>query len=134
MTPIGADYREDGTTHFRVWAPEHRSVTVVFEAEIARFSLRREGNGYFSGPHKQSGPGTNYKFQLDGGEAFPDPASQFQPSGPHGYSQVVDPRSFRWTDENWPGTKLEGQVIYEMHLGTFTPEGTWVGAEKKLEY
>src|SRR5207248_8872012 len=78
--------------------------------------------------------GARYKFQINDGDAFPDPASRFQPDGPHGASCVVDPFSFKWTDANWRGrgVKLAGQIIYEMHIGTFTPEGTWRAAIEKL--
>ncbi len=76
----------------------------------------------------------NYKYSLDGGEAYPDPASRYQPTGPHGFSQIVDPNSFPWSDEEWRGVKLEGQVLYELHIGTFTPGGTWVCAAEKLPY
>src|SRR5262249_21257713 len=70
---------------------------------------------------------------LDGGsELYPDPASRFQPDGPHGPSEVVDPKRFAWSDESWLGLVLEGQVIYEMHVGTFTPEGTWAAASREL--
>ena len=64
---------------------------------------------------------------------LPDPASRFQPDGPHGASAVVDPAAFSWTDSGWPGIKLEGQVLYEMHIGTFTKEGTWNAAREQLK-
>src|SRR6185437_2282452 len=67
-----------------------------------------------------------------GGDAFPDPAARFQPEGPHGPSQVVDPGAFLWSDDDWHGVERTGQVIYEMHLGTFTPEGTWEAAARQL--
>src|SRR6185437_15230863 len=71
------------------------------------------------------------KFELDSG-TFPDPASRFQPGGPHGPSQIIDPNAFRWTDKAWRGIRREGQVIYEMHIGTFTPVGTWLAAIEQL--
>src|SRR4029078_5261805 len=77
--------------------------------------------------------GSRYWFRLDGKETFPDPASRFQPDGPHGPSQVVDPHAFRWTDDEGAGVDLPGQVMYEMHVGTFTPEGTWTAATRELE-
>ncbi len=76
--------------------------------------------------------GTRYTFRLDGGDAFPDPASRFQPEGPHGASQVIDPARFAWSDHGWNGKSIRGQVIYEMHPGTFTPEGTWAAARRDL--
>src|SRR5690606_24057871 len=68
------------------------------------------------------------------GDPRPDPASRFQPEGPHGPSSIVDPSGFRWTDGDWPGPDLRGQVLYELHVGTFTPEGTWSAAERLLPY
>ena len=65
---------------------------------------------------------------------YPDPASRFQPEGPHGPSEVVDPNGYSWSDRGWKGIGLKGQVIYEMHVGTFTPEGTWAAAVGKLPF
>ncbi|HMF74504.1 MAG TPA: malto-oligosyltrehalose trehalohydrolase [Bryobacteraceae bacterium] len=133
--PVGAEFSvEAGGTHFRVWAPERQSVSVTFEDAHEPAALTREDNGYFSGFAAGILAGTKYKYQLDGGESYPDPASRYQPTGPHGFSAVVDPQTFPWSDENWLGAKLPGQVIYELHLGTFTPEGTWKAAAGKLEF
>jgi len=74
-----------------------------------------------------------YRYRLDGSNAYPDPASRFQPDGPHGSSQIIDPAGFDWTDGNWRGIQLAGQIIYEMHIGTFTREGTWNAAARELE-
>ena len=74
-----------------------------------------------------------YRFRLDGENSYPDPASRFQPEGPHGPSQIVDPAAFGWTDRDWCGIHIEGQVIYEMHVGTFTRQGTWEAAARELE-
>lgn len=95
--------------------------------------LQPEEGGYFCGLVPDAAAGTLYRYRLDGGEAYPDPASRFQPEGPHGPSQVVDPGAFRWTDGGWRGVPLPGQVVYEMHIGTFTPEGTWDAAALELE-
>src|SRR5262245_26170458 len=74
-----------------------------------------------------------YRFRLDyGNRLFPDPASRFQPEGPHGPSQIVSPYSYRWKDDSWPGVSIEGQVLYEMHIGTFAKEGTWNAARELL--
>ena len=72
-----------------------------------------------------------YRYKLDSGE-FPDPASRFQPQGPHGPSQIVDPQSFKWTDKDWQGPAQSGLVIYEMHIGTYTAEGTYAAAARHL--
>jgi maltooligosyltrehalose trehalohydrolase len=95
--------------------------------------LQAEGNGYFSGEVAGASAGTLYRYRLDGdGTLYPDPASRFQPDGPHGPSQVVDPARYAWRDKQWPGVSLPGQVIYEMHIGTFTREGTFAAACREL--
>jgi len=131
--PVGAEVCDGGETHFRVWAPEHKSVVVVSDNEFKPAALETEPDGYFSG-FARAIAGMRYKLQLDGGEAYPDPASRFQPQGPHGWSQIVNADAFAWTDHDHPGIQLEGQVIYELHLGTFTREGSWTAAASKLEY
>ena len=138
--PIGAEVI-DGGVHLRVWASGSRMVAVEIngtisdqdqwgEEKLAR--LAPEENGYFSGFVPEAKPGMLYKFRLDSG-SFPDPASRFQPNGPHGPSQIVDPSSFEWTDAGWKGVVREGQVMYEMHIGTFTREGTWSAATQQLD-
>jgi maltooligosyltrehalose trehalohydrolase len=125
--PIGAEVHPGGT-HFRVWAPRRRQVDVVFEETGRTESLLRTPDGYFEGLAAGIGGGARYRFRLDGEVTLPDPASRYQPDGPHGASEVIDPQSFRWTDAEWPGKPLAGQVIYEMHIGTFTQEGSWAAA------
>ncbi|MBX5493840.1 MAG: malto-oligosyltrehalose trehalohydrolase, partial [Bryobacteraceae bacterium] len=95
--------------------------------------LEPEGNGYFSGLCEMATAGTLYRYRLDGKGDYPDPASRYQPDGPHGPSCVVDPGTFHWTDTDWEGVGIEGQVIYEMHVGTFTREGTWRAAMQELK-
>jgi maltooligosyltrehalose trehalohydrolase len=137
--PIGAEIISKNETHFRVWAPKANTLDVVLEpssersAERTFHPLTQERDGYFSGT-VTCGVGARYRFRLNRSENFhPDPASRFQPDGPHGSSYVVDPFAFKWTDANWRGVKLAGQVIYEFHVGTFTPEGTWRAAADKLK-
>src|SRR6266576_721521 len=134
--PIGAELTGENQTNFRVWAPKARKVDVVFEDAVEakpKFcSLTAEPGGYFSGA-ASADPGSRYRFRVDGAENFyPDPASRFQPDGPHGSSCIVDPTKFRWSDAEWPGLKLNGQIFYEMHIGTFTREGTWRAAAEHL--
>ncbi len=133
--PIGAEV-VDGGVDFRVWTPRSRRVAVQIDSfstggQAKSFELKQESTGYFSGFFPEARPGMLYKLQVDSG-AFPDPASRFQPEGPHGPSQIIDPSAFRWTDDTWRGVPREGQVIYEMHIGTFTSEGTWKSAIEKL--
>lgn len=129
--PAGAEVVAGGV-HFRVWAPQRKQVAVQLEADRSLHPLTREADGYFAGLVPGIGAGTRYRLALDGGDAFPDPASRFQPEGPHGPSEVVDPSRYRWDDAAWRGATIEGQVIYEMHVGTFTKEGTWAAAAKEL--
>lgn len=130
--PVGAEPVPGEGVHFRVWAPRRQRVDVVVEGIAESQQLEAEPDGYFSGTVAGLATGALYRYQLDGDLLRPDPASRFQPNGPHGASRVVDPASFRWTDGAWPGVSLEGQVIYELHVGAFTPEGTWRAAAREL--
>ncbi len=133
------DTTED-VAHFRVWAPLCQRVQVVVEDGSSNspdsqgnFDLVREPDGHFSGPVAAVKNGTLYWYRLDGlAEVYPDPASRFQPQGPHGPSEIVDPGLFTWTDQAWPGVSINGQVLYETHVGTFTQEGTWDSATREL--
>jgi maltooligosyltrehalose trehalohydrolase len=130
---IGARPVQDGV-RFRVWAPKRRRVAVVIEA-VAPVDLMPEGDGYFGGTVSKAKAGDRYQFQLDGeAKLRPDPASRFQPDGVHGPSQIVDPKTFRWTDQAWQGVTAHGQVLYEMHIGCFTTEGTYAAAIAKLPH
>jgi maltooligosyltrehalose trehalohydrolase len=130
--PIGAEIIAPGKICFRVWAPSRTQVEVVFEGGAGSFPLTAEGHGYF-GAAVEAGAGTCYRFRLDGGSQLcPDPASRFQPEGPFGPSEVIDPAAYLWTDSAWPGVKPQGRVVYELHVGTFTPEGTWQAAAAQL--
>jgi maltooligosyltrehalose trehalohydrolase len=129
--PVGAEIHPAGGVHFRVWAPRCKSVAVLLDGDVRPLTAEKEG--YFAALVRDARPGMRYRYRLDGGaEAFPDPASRYQPEGPHGPSQVVDPGAFRWSDRDWRGLALAGQVIYEIHIGTFTPEGTWDAAAREL--
>lgn len=130
--PVGAEVTGDGV-HFRVWAPVRKKVEVVFDGG-GSVLLEAEPSGYFSGFAPNARAGSRYKFKLDGGETCPDPASRFQPEGPHGWSEVIDATAFAWTDKNWRGVALPHQVIYEMHIGTFTKPGTWSSAQAELPH
>jgi maltooligosyltrehalose trehalohydrolase len=94
--------------------------------------LDPEADGYFSGFVPGAAPGDLYFFGLDDGTMSPDPASRFQPVGPFGPSEIIDPGAFEWTDDGWPGLAPHEHVIYELHVGTFTQEGTWSAARARL--
>ena len=133
--PIGAEPVPGGVS-FRVWAPDHQRVAVVLEggSGATRHALARERGGYFAGAVAGAAAGSRYRFALDDDRfLYPDPASRFQPEGPLCPSQVVDPDAFRWTDQTWDGPP-ERPVVYELHVGTFTPAGTWAGAARELPY
>src|ERR1700680_404791 len=136
--PIGAELIGANEAHFRVWAPKAQRIDVVLEDSAEKNANRTfhplacEDGGYFSGVARAAA-GSLYRFRVNNAVHFhPDPASRFQQHGPHGPSQVVDPTQFPWTDSEWPGVKLKGQIIYEMHIGTFTLEGTWRSAAEQL--
>jgi maltooligosyltrehalose trehalohydrolase len=100
----------------------------------ATHPLRKDEDGFFGGLVAGLGPGDLYRLRLDGEGPFPDPASRFQPRGVHGPSEVVDPSAFAWTDEGWRGVLLEKLVVYELHVGTFTPAGTFAGVAQRLPH
>ena len=130
--PIGAEPQSGGGVHFRLWAPRCREVVVEIEG-LNPAALQPEIGGYFSLWSLPARAGMRYRFRLDRGErAFPDPASRFQPEGPHGPSEIVDPGDVAWTDGAWRGRTREQLVIYEMHVGTFTPDGSWESASREL--
>lgn len=132
--PIGAEIIADNQTDFRVWAPKANTIDLILDPEgsCKVRPLSADDNGYFSGV-TECGAGARYKFRVDGKNCYPDPASRFQPDGPHGSSCVIDPFAFDWTDDGWPGVQLTGQIIYEFHVGTFTPEGSWGAAGERLQ-
>jgi maltooligosyltrehalose trehalohydrolase len=129
--PIGAEPQTDGGTHFRVWAPAAGAIAVDIEGGGSA-PLAGEADGYFSGLVGGVGAGARYRLRIDGERMLPDPASRYQPDGPHGSSEVIDPAGFAWTDGAWRGVPQERLVIYEMHVGTFTPEGSWAAAMAHL--
>jgi maltooligosyltrehalose trehalohydrolase len=130
--PYGAEIVPGGGVHFRIWAPICHRVEVVIEGGTAA-ELPAEGAGWFAGVVENVTAGARYRYRLDGESSlFPDPASRFQPDGPHGPSEIIDPRSFPWHDFGWKGVPTDGHVLYEMHVGTFTPEGTWTAAVARL--
>jgi len=135
--PIGAEIAtaEQGV-HVRVWAPTHPRVTLVIEApERRELVLAREPSGHHSGFAPGLAAGARYRFRLgDAPQLLPDPASRYQPEGPMGPSQVVDPAAFAWTDAGWRGIAPHRHVLYELHTGTFTPEGTWAAAAEQLPF
>ncbi|ARV58544.1 malto-oligosyltrehalose trehalohydrolase [Nostocales cyanobacterium HT-58-2] len=131
---IGAHYLGNGHCEFRVWAPSAEAVAVKIVSPQERILPMEQDKteGYWHISADEIQPGTLYFYQLNNGESRPDPASSLQPLGVHGPSQVIDP-SFVWNDSNWSGVALESMIIYELHVGTFTPEGTFEAIIPRLK-
>src|SRR5579859_7216036 len=136
--PIGAEPAPDGGAHFRVWAPKCNRLALELTTnpkpgldQKRTIELAQEEPGYFSGFVPEARVGMLYKVRTSEG-SFPDPASRYQPEGPHGPSQIIDSSGFDWSDQEWRGLARRGQVLYELHVGTFTREGTWSAAAAEL--
>ncbi len=122
----------------RVWAPEAEWIDVVLEADDQHTEQTLTMTTCPDGTHELQHPilsaGRRYRYRVQTGMPFPDPCSRFQPQGVHGPSQIVDPRPFPWTDQAWTGRSLRELVVYELHVGTFSPEGTFAGVANRLNY
>jgi maltooligosyltrehalose trehalohydrolase len=136
---LGATRTTDGRWQFVVWAPKRKSVDLLLFSSLATscsgaqhldpasaksIAMERDAAGYFRAVVDGVEPGARYLYRLDGGDARPDPASRFQPDGVHAASQVVDTAGFQWTDRAWKGVALRDSVFYELHVGTYTREGS----------
>jgi len=117
---------------FRVWAPE--VVQLELARDDARIAMQKQSAGWWVVEVSELGPGSDYAFVLDGGQPLPDPRSPWQPHGVHGPSRVVDHDAFQWTDTGWQPPPLASGVLYELHVGTFTPEGTFDAAIARLDH
>jgi maltooligosyltrehalose trehalohydrolase len=132
--PFGAECREDGSVRFRLWAPPARQVELCLAGTSAQIPLERRDEGWFELITEVARPGTQYRFRINGEQEVPDPASRFQPRDVHGPSEVVDPQAFDWRDDTWRGRRWEEAVIYELHVGAFTPIGTFSAIGERLDY
>ncbi|HEY7295392.1 MAG TPA: alpha-amylase family glycosyl hydrolase, partial [Dehalococcoidia bacterium] len=136
LPPLGATLAGEQAT-FRVWAPAAQRVELEIDAGTRThltLSPDPAGEGLWSAEVEGLPVGTRYRYRLDGGAPLPDPCSRFQPQGVHGPSALVDLAAFRWSDQEWPGLAREGLVLYELHVGTFSPEGTFDGVAEQLDY
>lgn len=129
---IGVNFNQSGDATTTVWAPAANQVEITFEGK--KLELQKQKSGYWQLQTTELNPGTNYKFVLDGKTELPDPASLFQPEGVHGPSQTIAITQFAWTDHSWKNLSLRDYILYELHTGTFTPEGTFAAIEQKLDY
>ena len=132
--PVGSS-----KVHFRVWAPyaERVAVDLIGQSQLPidpPVQMNPCERGYFEATAVGIEPGARYRYVLDGRKACPDPASRFQPDGVHGPSSVIDPDAFVWSDHSWSGIPLERFIIYELHVGTFTREGTFQAIIPLLDY
>src|SRR5579875_3456321 len=117
---------------FRGWAPKADKIRVAVGGQ--KHSLRKVEDGWWEADVEQAKPGTDYAYFIDDEDlALPDPRSEWQPEGVHGPSRLIDHRAFRWTDWAWNPPPLASAIIYELHIGTFTPEGTFDAAIGKLD-
>jgi maltooligosyltrehalose trehalohydrolase len=131
--PFGAESRQDGTVRFRLWAPEAATVAVRLCVLERDFPMHEIQDGWFELVTEVCA-GSQYQFRINEQHCVPDPASRFQPSSVHDASEIIDPDTFEWLDDDWRGRAGEEAVVYELHLGTFSREGTYAGAEAKLDY
>jgi maltooligosyltrehalose trehalohydrolase len=128
--PFGAEVRAGGETRFRLWAPAAGRVDLLLGE--AATPMTRSGEGWFESI-ASAGPGSRYAYRIDGGLTVADPASRANPEDVHAPSLVVDPRAFRWGDAGWRGRRWEEAILYELHVGTFTREGTFAAAIERLD-
>lgn len=135
QTSPGALYRGKGTFEFSVWAPFSMNVAVkIVSPEVRIISMERDERGYWKALAGGLFPGARYVFRLNDDKERPDPASRYQPEGVHSASELIDPDDFSWTDAGWYGIPLRDYIIYELHVGAFTPAGTFEAAINRLDY
>jgi maltooligosyltrehalose trehalohydrolase len=134
--PFGAECRDDGSVRFRLWAPaaDRVELRLANGHGSTRLPLERCDEGWFELATDAAAPGSQYKFRIDGALDIPDPASRFQPQDVHGPSEVVNSAAFDWHDSTWRGRRWEEAVIYELHVGAFTPFGTFAAVGERLDY
>jgi maltooligosyltrehalose trehalohydrolase len=133
---FGAERRDDGTTRFRLWAPDAECVTPLLQSAdghaLPQSDLERRPEGWHELTLHDLPAGALYRYRIDRDLRVPDPASRFNPQGPSGWSEIVDPESFEWQDDSWRGRPWHEAVIYELHTGTFTAQGTFAAIEPHL--
>ncbi|WP_192821053.1 malto-oligosyltrehalose trehalohydrolase [Rufibacter sp. LB8] len=131
---LGVRFLPNRQAEVWLWAPKAELVEIILNEGNTSIPLKKQEYGYWHLLTDQVQPGDLYKFRLNEDQEFPDPASLSQPQGVHGPSEALEVDQFAWTDENWQNHDLETYVLYELHVGTFTPEGTFAGLEEKLDY
>jgi malto-oligosyltrehalose trehalohydrolase len=134
MMPFGAEAHPDGTVRFRLWAPTQKQVSLVLEGKDSALPMTPLEEGWHELSTAQAAPGSRYRFELTDGLGVPDPASRHQPEDVHGPSEVINPNAYQWSDRAWRGYPWRETIVYELHVGTFTPAGTFRALIEKLEY
>ncbi|MBX6392765.1 MAG: malto-oligosyltrehalose trehalohydrolase [Burkholderiales bacterium] len=136
LMPFGTQLLEGGGVRFRLWAPSARHVDLVLAMESGRAELpmRAAEDGWYETVVANASVGARYAYRIDGGISVPDPAARFNPEDVHAPSEIVDPFAYEWQDGDWRGRPWEEAVLYELHVGTFTPVGTYAAAMEKLDY
>lgn len=129
---IGVNFNEQNEAEIRVWSPTAEQVAITFDKE--EIGLIKGDFGYWETTTNKIKPGIQYKVVLNNKDQLPDPASLSQPNGVHERSEAIDLKKFHWLDQQWNNIPLEEYVIYELHTGTFTPQGTFAGIEEKLDH
>jgi malto-oligosyltrehalose trehalohydrolase len=132
--PFGAEFTEDGTASFRLWAPGVQTVYLDLPGRREPQNMLRSNDGWHTCEVTGLAAGTRYQFMLPDGTKVPDPASRYQPEDAKGPSELIDPGSFTWTDDGWAGLPWQQAILYELHIGTFTTEGTFLAAIEKLDH
>lgn len=131
---VGVNFNADGEAEIKLWAPLAKSAELLLNKNNEKHALKEASYGYWQLTTNTLKPNDLYQFVLDGKQPLPDPASLSQPESVHGASRAIDVCSFNWTDQSWENYSLKDYVLYELHTGTFTPEGTFAGIESKLDY
>lgn len=131
--PFGAEPIEGGGVSFRLWAPSVEAVSVRLD-EAYELPMLTASTGWYELTVPTASAGSRYQFRLPGGLLVPDPASRFNPEGVHGPCEVIDPTDFDWPEDDWRGRPWEDAVIYELHVGSFTPAGSFVGVIERLDH
>lgn len=133
--PFGAEVRDDGEVRFRLWAPNAHRVDVALEGPDERLlPMQALEGGWFELTTREARAGSLYRYRIDGKDKVPDPASRHNPQDVHGPSEVIDPAAFEWDDNDWRSRPWHEAVVYEVHVGTFSSEGTFAGAQAHLDH
>lgn len=131
--PFGATLLPDRRVCFRLWAPDAGQVELCLDGNPDQAMAVRPG-GWFELTSAIARPGSRYRYRIDGGPPLPDPASRFNPDGVHGASEVIDPAAFAWADDDWQGRPWQEAVLYELHVGCFSPAGSFDGVREHLDH